>query len=206
MSRIKYLTDSECDALYRAIGSEARTEKQKLKALRNQAMMLLSLEAGLRPIEVCSIKINALFFNGEVVERIHVTKETAKYGSERFIPTSMSLKRHIEMMWINIWGLEQNYSATYAFFTRDYKIPIAVRQYERILEKAAARCLNRHVNPHMLRHTFATKIARTSQLRVVQELLGHKSISTTQIYTHPNGEDLKDAIDQGFGVSTAGAG
>jgi integrase/recombinase XerC len=47
----------------------------------------------------------------------------------------------------------------------------------------------------MLRHTFATNLMRTTNARVVQQLLGHKNLSSTQIYTHPNQQDLKKAID-----------
>ncbi|GAH69734.1 unnamed protein product, partial [marine sediment metagenome] len=49
-------------------------------------------------------------------------------------------------------------------------------------------------HPHMLRHTFASKLMRVTSMRTVQELLGHSSITSTQIYTHPNEDDKKKAI------------
>ncbi|GAH96402.1 unnamed protein product, partial [marine sediment metagenome] len=53
----------------------------------------------------------------------------------------------------------------------------------------------REIHPHILRHTFATRLMSKTSMRVVQELLGHKNLSSTQIYTHPNNADLQEAID-----------
>lgn len=47
----------------------------------------------------------------------------------------------------------------------------------------------------MLRHTFATRLMQKTNIRVVQQLLGHKSLSSTQVYTHPNADDLQKAIE-----------
>ncbi|GAH51596.1 unnamed protein product, partial [marine sediment metagenome] len=65
---------------------------------------------------------------------------------------------------------------------------------ERITRNAAMKSLGRPVHPHVLRHTFASRLMRTTNSRVVQELLGHQHMSTTQIYMHPNQEDKKKAI------------
>ncbi|GAJ07905.1 unnamed protein product, partial [marine sediment metagenome] len=52
------------------------------------------------------------------------------------------------------------------------------------------------VHPHMLRHTFATRIVRKSSTAIAQQLLGHRYLSSTQVYVNPSQDDLAEAIEQ----------
>jgi len=56
--------------------------------------------------------------------------------------------------------------------------------------------IKRRIHPHVLRHTFATQLAKVTNIRVVQELLGHSSLESTQIYTHPDMNEAREAVNR----------
>ncbi len=82
----------------------------------------------------------------------------------------------------------------YAFYPDSPTHHITPRTIQRIIKKASFQAFGREIHPHVLRHTFASRLMRTTNIRIVQQLLGHKSIQSTQIYTHPNHDDLTTAI------------
>lgn len=69
------------------------------------------------------------------------------------------------------------------------------RYIQRTIRETALSSLNRPIRPHTLRHTFATRLLERSNLRIVQLALGHRSIRSTERYTHPQLQDLRSAIE-----------
>lgn len=76
---------------------------------------------------------------------------------------------------------------------------LTIRWYQKAITTTGRATLNRRVHPHTLRHTFATRLLAETNIRVVQAALGHRSIRSTQIYTHPSMNDLRTAIDKAGG-------
>jgi len=81
-----------------------------------------------------------------------------------------------------------------AFYSVQPGQPLSERHVQRIISSASVKAFGRSINPHVLRHTFGTRLMRVTDMRTVQELLGHKSLASTQIYTHPNEQDKHKAI------------
>ncbi len=192
----KTLTVTECHQLLDALLCKDGTKTQFRKGIRNHLMALLMLDAGLRVGEVVGLKAGDLWFCNAPVMTVMLTGKLAEKDCERNVPISSRLSSSIETMAEYWWLYGDPAFGRYAFFTADDETPLTTRQVERIIRAAAMKCLGRPVHPHVLRHTFASRLMRKTNARVVQELLGHKNISSTQIYCHPNGEDLKQAIDQ----------
>jgi len=166
----------------------------KRLVLRNRLLILLMLDAGLRVGEATQIKQGDLVYNLEPVRTLTIRSEIAKNKKERQIPLSPRIIVTIKEAIFTVREPDKFDYTTYAFFGSDPTKPVSVRRIQQMIGEISAKVLGRKIHPHILRHTFATRLMAKTNLRVVQELLGHSSISTTQIYTHPNGIDLQKAI------------
>ena len=190
----KTLTVTEQHQLLDTLLAKDAPHKSFLKGVRNYLIGCLMLEAGLRVGEVVKLKISHVYFNCEPVQTLLLTPDITKNHKERSVPVSTRLKN----------ALEEYFKSVTVWLYRPGKLlkwegsiflgPITTRQIERIINRAGQQALGRPVNPHMLRHTFASKLMRVTDMRTVQELLGHSNLSSTQIYTHPNEDDKKKAI------------
>ena len=167
----------------------------KERLIRNATMFLLMLDAGLRVNEVANLPKNSLMFSGDISKQITVPGTIAKNKTERQIPTSARLSKMIQMQDTWNWQPDQTPPDGYAFYSKTYTSHLANRQIHRIIKKISLKIISREIHPHILRHTFATRLMRVAKPSVVQELLGHKSLSSTQIYMHPNSNDLSTAIE-----------
>lgn len=192
----KTLSVTESHQLLDALLRKNGTKKQFRRGIRNYTMAVLMLDAGLRVGEVVQLRPTDLFFGPCAVTSLHIRPEIAKNKTERIIPMSSRVKSAIEQLLSDVWFNAISSDDKFAFYQKNTWQKLTTRQVERIIRKAALKSIGRPVHPHMLRHTFATRLMRKTNARIVQELLGHESMTSTMIYTHPNQDDLEKAIDQ----------
>lgn len=192
----KTLNVTEQHQLLDALLSKNAPHKSFRKGIRNHLMGCLMLEAGLRVGEVVGLQMSHLYFQGSPVHTIVLTPNITKNHKERSLPVSTRLSQALREYY-DEHPYVQNLPDIHSVWVRTCELnTITTRQVERIINAAGWKALGHPVHPHMLRHTFASKLMRVTDMRTVQELLGHSSITSTQIYTHPNEDDKKKAIDQ----------
>ena len=160
--------------------------------LRNRALLELLYACGLRVSEIINLRINDIDTHDLVVRVI------GKGDKERIVPfyplVMEYLKAYIEQERPILLAKKQN---NYVFLnSRGDKLTSRGVQF--IIDQQVLKAgLQIKVHPHMFRHSFATHLLDNgADLRVVQELLGHKFLSTTQIYTHVSADRLKETYDR----------
>jgi len=169
--------------------------KTALKGVRNYLMACLMLDAGLRVGEVVQLKISHLYFNSVPVNTLVLTSDITKNHKERTVPVNTRLAESLQSFFSSFLLTNLNSDSALVFCHDDKVTPITTRQVENIFSRAGMKAFGHRVNPHKLRHTFASSLLRVTNLRTVQELLGHNFVTSTQIYTHPNEDDKVKAIE-----------
>lgn len=191
---IETLSVSETERLLNYLQFHSADDLHSKRRLRNWTMALLMVDAGLRVSEVCHLLISDLVLLDEPVKSLCIRSEIAKRSHERIIPLTPRTQTALVLCIKRLWPTEPVHTRLWAFWSCNPNRPISTRQVERIIKQNSLIAIAREIHPHILRHTFATRLMRVTNIRVVQELLGHKNLSSTQVYTHPNGEDLQNAI------------
>lgn len=166
-----------------------------IKRPRNMLLFLLMIDAGLRVGEVIKLQIGDLMCEGVPVTNIIVRPEIAKTHRERAIPVSSRLTEAIINAQKNLPNWFGFIRTTYAFLGTTLDKSISARSVQIILAVASKKVIGRVISPHTLRHTFATRLLKVSNIRVVQQLLGHNRLGSTMIYTHPSQDDRVAAIE-----------
>ncbi len=159
--------------------------------LRNRAMMELLYACGLRISELLSLRLRNIHFMEKYLDVI------GKGDKERQVPIGemalSALRNYIESARNELIGDKKS---DLVFF--NYKGEEMSRQgFFKYIKKLAKDCgIEKEISPHTIRHSFATHLLLGgTDLRIVQELLGHEDISTTQIYTHLDKSKIKDMYD-----------
>jgi len=163
-----------------------------LLGARDRAMLETMYSTGVRVSELVDLNIADIDFVGEA---IHVRGKGKKERITPIAPTALAwVKRYMDMRRADPRAGSFNPEA---LFVNKHGQRLSTRSVRRKLDKYLAICgLDPTISPHTLRHSFATHlIARGADLRSVQELLGHQSLSTTQIYTHVTTRHMKQVYD-----------
>jgi integrase/recombinase XerC len=157
--------------------------------LRDRALLELAYSSGLRLSELAGLDVERLDLReGEV-------RVVGKGAKERIVPVGTHAREALDR-WLRARAAWAG-SGEPALFIGRHGRRLTPRAIERRLaEWAIKRGLPRHVHPHMLRHSFASHLLQSSgDLRAVQELLGHSSIASTQVYTHLDFQALAKVYD-----------
>ncbi|MDA0238141.1 MAG: tyrosine recombinase XerC [Proteobacteria bacterium] len=166
------------------------TKETSEGATKDQAMFELCYSSGLRLTELASITLQELDLNDGTV------RVTGKGSKTRVVPVGRKAIDAINR-WIALCqGL--NKPIKNILFPNKNGTPISPRTIQhRLSQWTKKQGLGQNVHPHMLRHSFASHLLQSSgDLRAVQEMLGHASISTTQVYTHLDWQHLAKIYDQ----------
>ena len=155
---------------------------------RNKAMLELLYATGLRITELVNLKINDIDYE-ECLVRVF-----GKGKKERIVPIADVALKYLKI-YMNSYRekILKGTISDYIFISNSRK-NISRQGFFKILKAEAKRAgIDKEVSPHVLRHSFATHLlSHGANLRIIQELLGHEDISTTEIYAHLINEKLKD--------------
>jgi site-specific recombinase XerD len=174
------LNGGELDALLDDPPSRVAADPEAVRR-RDDAVIELLYGSGLRVAELCGLDI------GDVDRQRRVVTVWGKGSKQRVVPASAPAVEAVERWLRHRPDLVVDPPARGALFTGVRGGRLGVREVRRILDRRAVQ----PTHPHALRHTYATHLLDGgADLRVVQELLGHESVATTQVYTHVSKERL----------------
>lgn len=180
------LSIEEIDRLLAAI------DMSKPEGRRNRAMLETLYSCGLRVSELVDLRLSNLYFDEGFVKVI------GKGNKERLVPISNKARTEIFNYLPDrnsLLGIVDKNSENIVFLNRRGKKLSRVMVFTIIKQLATTISLKKSISPHTFRHSFASHLVEGgADLRAVQEMLGHESILTTEIYTHLDREFLRDAI------------
>ena len=175
------------DLMARLLEAEAKTPSH----VRDKAMFEVFYSSGLRLAELVSLDVG----DAEGMLRQAEVTVTGKGAKTRTVPVGSKARAAIEAWLAGRTALAKPGERALFVGTRGRRISQSSVRHA-LAQWALRLGLPQHVHPHMLRHSFATHLLQSSgDLRAVQEMLGHSSISTTQVYTHLDFQHLAKAYD-----------
>lgn len=177
----------EIDLLINAI------DASKPEGMRNKAIIEVLYGCGLRVSELINLKISNLF------EELEFIKVVGKGNKERIVPigaTALKLTK-IYINEVRVHSTLKKGNEDYIFLNRFGAKLSRISIFNLIKQLAVVAGIKKNISPHTLRHSFATHLIEGgADLRAIQDMLGHASITTTEIYTHLDRDYLKTVITE----------
>lgn len=157
--------------------------------LRDQTLFTIMYACGLRVSEAVNLTWDQIDLQDRVLRVL------GKGDKERIVPFFSGFEDQLRQYRLQYW---EKYAADDTVFVNQRGKKLTSRGVQYLMQKHAdAINFPMKVHPHMMRHSFATHLLDNgADIRIVQELLGHSSLSTTQIYTHVSSQKLKEAYQQ----------
>lgn len=178
------LTVEEIDRIIEAV------DMDKAEGQRNRAILETLYSCGLRVSELCNLKMSDLYFTEGFI------KVEGKGSKQRIVPISQRAIKEIRYWLIDrqAWRIKPGYE-DYVFLARWGKGISRIMIFHLIKELADKAGITKKISPHTFRHSFATHLLEGgANLRAIQAMLGHESITTTEIYTHIDRNRLRQEI------------
>ncbi len=179
------LSVQEIDDIINAI------DLSKPEGQRNRAMIEMLYSCGLRVSELCNLKLSHLYLSEGFI------RITGKGDKQRLVPISQRAIAELEAYRIDRdrINIKAGYSDFVFISERRKKSLSRIMVFHFIKELAAAAGITKSISPHTFRHSFATHLLEGgANLRIIQAMLGHESIATTEIYTHIDRTRLRQEI------------
>jgi integrase/recombinase XerC len=171
--------------------------------IRNYAIVMIMYRSGLRVSEVCKLALSDMNFETGLIY-VQQSKGRAGHKKDRYIPMDNDIIKACQE-WLRVRPESDYFFCTLEGGQLDQRY---IREVcYRISKKAGVYIQDgaekKPVSPHKLRHTYATELVREGDcnIRDVQELLGHSSVATTQVYTHVVMDELQEKIRKRKGIS-----
>ena len=206
-SMVPTLTHEEESKLLKALADEINTtrEHKRYKAVRDLVLILLGLRCGLRVGESQRLTVSMVWLKDEPVKSIHIPLGFNKNCLDAWIPVPPELT---SALWIYV-PTRLHHAAPIEtdpllLVSQPGKIPRNPMMTRPVVSQTmkhwAEKANIRRFKYHSLRHTYATRFVQqgTAHIRTIQQLLRHRSISSTQLYTHPTQDDAVIAVMKTF--------
>uniref|UniRef100_A0A7C3J6D8 Tyrosine recombinase XerC n=1 Tax=candidate division WOR-3 bacterium TaxID=2052148 RepID=A0A7C3J6D8_UNCW3 len=179
-----YLTVEEVSSILNSINGETPYDK------RDRAILETMYGAGLRVSELINLKLESVFYEESFI------KVLGKRMKERIVPLNQIALKSIEEYLKKYRSFFEKEKSEFLFLSRRGKKLTRMDVWNILRKRAKDAGIEKELHPHILRHSFATHLIEGgADLRSVQEMLGHSSIITTEIYTHVNQKQLTKIYD-----------